>query len=225
MSRRGLFLVLEGPEGAGKSTLAAGLADRMRQAGLDPVLTREPGGTPAGERARAALLDPDHPLGPLSELFFYLAARAELVEKVIGPALTQGRVVLSDRFSLSTEAYQIAGRGLPADVVLGAAQAAASGIRPDLTLVLDVPVEVGRARQMAAGKRPDRLEAESAEFHGRVAARYLAARGEGVRHLDGCLPPDRLLEAAWQEIVRLEPTRFGGTSVGRMTSLAGPEAL
>ena len=225
MSGRGLFLVLEGPEGAGKSTLAAALVQRMRQAGLDPVLTREPGGTPAGERAREALLDPDHPVGPFTELFFYLAARTELVEKVIAPALAEGRVVLSDRFSLSTEAYQIAGRGLPAGVVLSAAEAAAGGIRPDLTLVLDVPVAVGRARQVAAGKRPDRLEAESDEFHARVAACYLAARGEGVRHLDGCLPPDRLLEAAWEEIVRLEPTRFGGTSVGRMTSLAGPEAL
>ena len=225
MSRRGLFLVLEGPEGAGKSTLATALAGRMRQAGLDPVVTREPGGTPAGERARAALLDSEHPMGPFAELFFYLAARAELVEKVIAPSLAEGRVVLSDRFSLSTEAYQIAGRGLPAEVVLPAARAAASAIRPDLTLVLDVPVEIGRARQAAAGKRPDRLEAESAEFHGRVAGFYLAARGEGVRHLDGCLPPDRLLEAAWGEIVRLDPERFGRTTMGRRTSWAGPEAV
>lgn len=214
MSRRGFFLVLEGPEGAGKSTLAAALADRMQRAGLEPVVTREPGGTPAGERARAALLDPAHAVNPIAELFFYLAARAELVEKVIAPALALGRVVLSDRYSLSTEAYQIAGRGLPAEVVRSAASFAQAGIQPDLTLVLDVPPEVGRARQVAAGKRPDRLEAESAEFHRRVSARYLAARGDGVRHLDGCLPPDRLAEAAWEEIVRLDPRRFGGTAIG-----------
>ena len=108
----------------------------------------------------------------------------------------------------------LAGRGLPAEVVRSAASFAQAGIQPDLTLVLDVPPEVGRARQVAAGKRPDRLEAESAEFHRRVSARYLAARGDGVRHLDGCLPPDRLAEAAWEEIVRLDPRRFGGTAIG-----------
>jgi dTMP kinase len=209
MSRRGLFVVLEGPEGSGKSTLAAPLAERMRSRGVEPVLVREPGGTRAGEIARQALLDPEHPVGVLAELFFYLAARAELVEKVIAPALRDGQVVLSDRFSLSTEAYQMAGRGVPGDVVRPANQAAAGGLRPDLTLILDLPPDVGRARQIAAGKRLDRLDAESADFHRRVIDYYLAVRGDGVRHLDGCLAPDRLLQAAWDEVVRLSPERFG----------------
>jgi dTMP kinase len=212
MSAKGLFVVLEGPEGSGKSTLAQPLADRMRAAGVNPVVVREPGGTRAGEIARQAVLDPDHPVGPVAELFFYLAARAELVATVIAPALTAGRVVLSDRFTMSTEAYQMIGRGLPADVVLPANRAAAGGLTPDLTLILDLAPEVGRARQVAAGKRLDRLDAESLEFHRRVLDYYLAARGNGVRHLDAALPPDRLLQVAWEAVAAADPGRFGATA-------------
>jgi dTMP kinase len=208
MSGRGLFVVLEGPEGSGKSTLTAPLADRMRASGVDPVVVREPGGTRAGEIARQALLDPAHPVSALTELFLYLAARAELVSTVIGPALAAGRVVLSDRFALSTEAYQMTGRGIPPEVVRPANRAAAGGLEPDLTLILDLPPEVGRARQVAAGKRLDRLDAESIDFHRRVQAHYLAEQGDRVRHLDACLPPDRLLQAAWAEIAALDPERF-----------------
>jgi dTMP kinase len=204
----GLFLVLEGPEGSGKSSLQARLADRMRSCGVDPVVVREPGGTRAGEIARDALLDPEHPVSPVAELFLFLAARAELVATVIAPALAAGRVVLSDRFVLSTDAYQMAGRGLPPEVVGPANRAAAAGLEPDLTLILDLPPEVGRARQVAAGKRLDRLDAESMELHRRVMAHYLAVQGDRVRHLDGCLPPDRLLQAAWSEIATLDPGRF-----------------
>ena len=209
MSDRGLFVVLEGPEGSGKSTLMAPLAERMRACGVEPVVVREPGGTRAGEIARQALLDPEHPVGTVAELFFYLAARAELVARVIVPALAADRVVLSDRFALSTEAYQMAGRGIPAEVVRPASRAAAGGLTPDLTLILDLPPEVGRARQVAAGKRLDRLDAESDDFHRRVFDYYLAAKGDGVRHLDGRLPPDRLLQAAWVEIAAIAPQRFG----------------
>lgn len=212
MSPRGLFVVLEGPDGSGKSTLVKPLVELMRKRNVEPVVVREPGGTRAGEIARNALLDPAHPVGTLAELFFYLASRAELVEKVIAPALREDRVVLSDRFALTTEAYQMAGRGLPAEVVLPANQAAAGGLRPDLTLILDLPPELGRARQVAAGKQLDRLDAESAEFHRQVIDYYLAVGGDGVRHLDGCMPPDRLLEAAWDEVVRAAPERFGGST-------------
>ena len=212
MSLPGLFVVLEGPDGAGKSTLAAALAGRMRQGGLDPLVVREPGGTHAAEIARRALLDPAHPIGPVSELFFYLAARADLVQSVIQPALAQGRLVLSDRFALTTEAYQMAGRGLPPAVVIAANRLAAHDLVPDLTLILDLSPEVAQARQVAGGKPLDRLEQESVEFHRRVEAFYLTARGDGVRHLDGRLAPDQLLQAAWAEIAPLAPGRLGAVT-------------
>jgi dTMP kinase len=210
MTGGGFFVVLEGPEGSGKSTLAAGLAARMRAEGMEPVAVREPGGTRAAELARQALLDPEHPLGPMAELLFYLAARADLVEQVIRPALATGRIVLSDRFSLSTEAYQIAGRGLDRNLVLTANAAATGGLTPDLTLIVDLDPEVGRARQVASGKRLDRLDQESADFHRRVSAYYLAVEGPSVRHLDGTLSPDRLLQVAWDALASVAP-RVGGS--------------
>jgi dTMP kinase len=208
MTRRGLLIVLEGPEGSGKSTLVGPLAERMRATGVDPVVVREPGSTRAAEIARQALLDPEHPVGPLAELFLYLAARADLVQSTIAPALDAGRVVLSDRFALSTEAYQMAGRGLDPALVRAGNQAATGGVRPDLTLILDLAPELGQARQLAAGKRQDRLDRESVDFHRRVVNFYLAVQGEGVRHLDGSLPPDQLLQAAWTEVRAAAPETF-----------------
>jgi len=208
MSRRGFFIVLEGPEGSGKSSLIAPLVDRMRECQVDPVVIREPGGTRAAEIARQALLDPEHPVGPVAELFLYLAARADLVHTIIKPALAAGRVVLSDRYALSTEAYQMAGRGLDPALVRAANHAATQGITPDLTLILDLSPELGLARQIAGGKRQDRLDRESTEFHRRVVEHYLAVRGPGVRHLDGRLPPDQLLQAAWSEVRAAAPERF-----------------
>jgi len=208
MSRRGFFVVLEGPEGSGKSTLIGPLAERLRAGKIEPLVVREPGGTRAAEIARQALLDPEHPVGPVAELFFYLAARADLVQTVIQPALAAGRFVLSDRFALSTEAYQMAGRGLDPDTVRAANQAATLGIQPDLTLILDLPPELGQARQLAGGKRQDRLDRESADFHRRVVEYYLAVEGSGVRHLDGRLPPDQLLQVAWTEVRNAAPATF-----------------
>ena len=193
----GFFLVLEGPEGAGKTTLAAALAARARAAGGLVVSVREPGGTPVAEAARAIVLDPAHHVPPESELLLMLAARADLVRSVIRPALDGDRLVIADRFDLSTRAYQVAGRGLPEGLVASANRLATGGLQPDLTLVLDLPPEEGRARQLAAGKTRDRMEGEDLAFHERVAASYLAARGAGIQHLNAAIPADRLEEEAW----------------------------
>jgi dTMP kinase len=214
VSASGFFLVLEGPEGAGKSTLGAALARRMRDAGVDPVLVREPGGTPAAEHVRQAFLDPASRFEPVSELLFVTAARANLVHEVIRPALKAGRVVLSDRFDLSTQAYQGAGRGLDPAIVELVNRCATGGLIPDVTLVLDLPPAIGRARQSAAGKAMDRMEREDAAFHERVAAAYLGARGPGIFHLDGTAPAPAVLEAAWQRLQQERADTFGAPRAG-----------
>jgi dTMP kinase len=196
----GLFVAIEGPEGAGKSSLAGALRRRIEAAGLDVVAVREPGGTPVAEAARAAFLDPALDAAPLAEVFLLLAARADLVARVIRPAVARGAVVLCDRFELSTEAYQVAGRGLDATAIGAANRLATGGLRPDLTLVLDVPVAVGRDRQAAQGKVPDRMEQADAAFHERVVAAFQLATGPGVVHIDGTKPPATVEQAAWDVV-------------------------
>jgi dTMP kinase len=205
---RGCFVVLEGPEGAGKTTLAAALVARMRADGIEPVTVREPGGTNVAETLRAELLDPDRRWTAEMELLYMTAARADLVTKVIRPALEQGKVVLSDRYDLSTMAYQGAGRGLPMEHVRWVNRCATGGLEPDLTLVLDIDPELGRQRQVAAGKGADRMEQEGAAFHHRVAAAYLAATGAGVHHLDAGASPQRVLEMAWRCLSTARPETF-----------------
>lgn len=204
-----MFIVVEGPDGAGKSTLVEGLAARIAAAGLDLVTVREPGGTAAAEWARRGAFDPALEASPVAELFFILAARADLVEKVVRPALESGRVVLSDRYELSTWAYQIEGRGLPRDEVTRANRLATGGLAPDLTLVLDIDPAVGRDRQAAQGKGLDRMELEDPTFHARVAEAFRSAGGPAVRHVDAGETPDRVEGAAWA-IVREALGRAAG---------------
>ncbi len=207
----GTFSVVDGPDGAGKTTLVRLLASRLRAAGHEVLEVRQPGGTPVAEAARAAALDADMHASPLAELFLILAARADQVEKVIRPALERGQVVLSDRYDLSTEAYQIAGRGLPRDRVMGANELATDGLRPDLTIVLDLPAEVGLKRQARDGKEPDRIEREGREWHERVAEVFLQASGSGVVHVDATESVDVVERAAWSAVER----HLAETSDGR----------
>jgi dTMP kinase len=205
MADPGLFVVVEGPEGSGKSTLIRALAARMATAGQEPVVVREPGGTALAESVRQTLLEVDHEVAPVAELFLFLAARADLTVQVLRPALARGQVVLADRFTLSTEVYQVVGRGVDGALVAAGNAAATGGLRPDLTLVLDLPPGVGRGRQEAGGKTLDRLDRESSEFHDRICRAYVAVTGPGVVHLDGTGSPEQLLEAAWTAVRTVRP--------------------
>ncbi|MBI3975983.1 MAG: dTMP kinase [Armatimonadetes bacterium] len=177
---RGLFLTLEGPEGAGKSTQGPLLAEHLRRSGLDVLSTREPGGTPIGERIRGVLLDEAHrEMAAETEMLLFAAARAQFVREVVSPALARGVTVLSDRYVDASLAYQGFGRGLDVAVVRWVNEVATGGLLPDLTVLLDIEPTAGLARARAArGKegavgRGDRLEQEAAAFYGRVRAGFL----------------------------------------------------
>ncbi len=202
----GLFIALEGIEGSGKSSQVGLLADRLRAGGHDPLVVREPGGTALAEAARQLVLHGKDELTAAAELFLYLVARADLVARVIRPALAAGRLVLADRYELSTRAYQVAGRGLPLDAVTAAIGLATGGLVPDLYVVLDLPVGAGRARQAAQGKAPDRLERADDAFHERVAAAFRAAAGPGpVVHIAADAPAAAVHEAVWRAVLPLLP--------------------
>jgi len=201
MTDSSVLIVVEGPEGAGKSTLVRALADRLQAEGRPVITVREPGGTPVAEAAREVALKFPHDMAPAAELFLFLAARADLVHRVIRPALEAGDVVVADRFDLSTLAYQVAGAGLPYEEVAQAIRLATGGLVPDVTLVLDIPVEVGRERQRAAHKVQDRFERQDDAFHRRVLEAYRQARGPGVVHLDATQSKKAVLDAAWKEVL------------------------
>ena len=166
------LIVLEGPEGAGKTTQIKLLADALKKAGRKVVSLREPGGTPLGEEVRKVLLhDAALDIVPRAESLLFMAARAQIVEKEVMPALQQGATVLLDRFFLSTYAYQMAGRGLPHDQVTAANKLATAALRPDLTILLTMPASEGLARAQKRGAK-DRMEQADAEFHERVVKAF-----------------------------------------------------
>ncbi len=177
-AEKGRFITFEGGEGVGKSTQLDRLAAHLRARGLEVVTTREPGGTPKAEALRKVLLSGRiAPLGPLAEAALFAAARIDHVDRLIAPALARGAYVLCDRFADSTRAYQGARGGVDAQTLALLEQAAVGDIRPDLTLILDLPHEQGMARaarrREASGLRADRFEAEDGGFHEELRRAFL----------------------------------------------------
>ncbi len=211
----GLFIVFEGGEGAGKSTQARMLSRRLTREGYQVVLTHEPGGTPLGEAVRRWLKTRPG-LTPTTELMLFTAARAQLVETVISPALESGRIVVCDRFVASTVAYQGCGRGLDLQLINRLNRAATHDLFPDLTVFLDMEVESGLARKKGhlggqTGER-DTFESETLEFHRRVREGYLdlasseppgCSGREGWLVIDGTLPRDTIASRIWEKVRQL----------------------
>lgn len=195
---RGKLITLEGGEGAGKSTVIAALRDALEARGFEVVRTREPGGTIVGEAIRELLLDPAQAgLGADTELLLMFAARAQLVRETIRPALERGTVVISDRFTDASFAYQGGGRGLDAGRI-AELERWAVGLKPDLTFLLDVGVTEGLARARGRGE-PDRIEREEADFFTRIREVYLArahAEPKRFRVIDAAQPPEIVVATA-----------------------------
>jgi dTMP kinase len=200
----GKFITLEGGEGAGKSTVLNSVRELLTARGIDFVVTREPGGTPAGEAIRSVLLDPKlRGLCAESELLLMFASRAQLVRDVIQPSLAAGKWVLSDRFTDASFAYQGGGRGQPASRIAELETWAASGVKPDLTLLLDLPISEGMKRANGRGEA-DRIEMENADFFERVRAAYrdrAASQPQRFRVIDAGQPLQRVLDDVHRVIV------------------------
>jgi dTMP kinase len=174
---RGTFITFEGIDGSGKSTQLRMLASDLRVKGYDVLTTLEPGGTPLGRRLRAAFLETEESVDPLAELLLFAADRAQHVRFLIKPKLAEGKIVISDRYADATFAYQGAGRGFPKDMVNEVIRLATDGLKPDLTLFFDLPVEMAlartKSRQDASGEPKNRMDDEAADFYRRVREAYL----------------------------------------------------
>jgi dTMP kinase len=200
---RGKLIVFEGAEGAGKSTQIKLIAARLKSAGIQCVTLREPGGTPVGDAIRAILLDSEHHISAPGEAMLFMASRAELIAREIRPAIEQGKVVLLDRFFLSTYAYQIVGRGLPEEEVRAANRLATGGLVPDLTLLLDISSREGLGRADARGKR-DRIERSGDDFHDRVGSAFREFVEPAWQHSHPECGPIKLIDGTGDEMTVLE---------------------
>ncbi len=212
MTDRGLFLTFEGMDGSGKTTQLKLLAERVEAAGHPVLVTVEPGGTEIGKQVRRILLDArNQELSPTAELLLYFAARAQNVDEWIRPALAQGKIVIADRFTDSTLAYQGAARGLGEDVVLELDRIACRGLKPDLTLCVDIELDTSLARAHArnreiartGARQETRMDEQSAEFHGKVRDAYLRLarrEPERVRIIDGRATIPEVAERIWSVV-------------------------
>ena len=205
---RGIFITFEGPDGSGKSTQARILANRLRRDCFSVLESVEPGGTPIGQQIRRILLDSaNQELRPTAELLLMFAARAQNVDQWILPALSDGKVVISDRFTDSSLAYQGAGRGLGSEVVLELDRIACRGLIPDLTLCIDIDSETGLARARDRNRNgaghESRIDEQALEFHQKVRVAYhdIARRvPQRFRLIDGGGTPDEIAAKVWTEV-------------------------
>lgn len=213
MAQRGRLITLEGGEGVGKSTLAAALVSRLSDRGLKIVRTREPGGSPGAEALRKLILTPPAELGqwgPLTEALMFYAARRDHLDKLIRPALDTGAWVICDRFSDSTRAYQAAAGGVLHDEIEALESICVGSNGPDLTLVLDLPLAVARARMAGRATKDDAIESRGADYHERVRRAFLdiaRANPQRCAVLDASLAQDALTDAAMAVIDQ----RLGGS--------------
>ena len=199
MGERGALITIEGVDGAGKTTLAGGLVDALAARGVQARLLREPGGVQTSEAVRRLVKDPALTVGARTEALLYAAARAQLVEEALEPALTAGEWILLDRFVDSSLAYQGGGRELGIEAVRELNRFATGGLTPDRTLLLTLDPASAQARADARGETPDRLELAGADFFSRIADAYLelaAAEPQRIRVLDASLPPEQVLAKA-----------------------------
>ena len=208
MRARGLFISFEGLDGSGKTTQMRRLAKRLRAGGHVVLETVEPGGTEIGGKIRQVLLDAaNQELSPIAELLLYFASRAQNVDERIGPALRRGEIVLADRFTDSTLVYQGCGRGLGAETVLALDRVACRGLKPDLTLLVDIDVETSlaraRARNAAEPAGETRMDEQSLEFHRKVYEAYqalAAGEPERIRRIDGRAAIEEIERAIWDMV-------------------------
>ncbi len=200
---KGYFITFEGIDGCGKSTQVRRLGERLQGKGIDVVITREPGGTEISEWISKLVKDKRNArIGGLTELFLYMASRSQHVEEVIGPSVKEGKILVSERFSDSTLAYQGYGRQLDMKVISSLNSIATKGIAPDLTILIDLPVDVAQGRIEQRGTPPDRLESEDREFHCRVKKGYLEiARIEPQRVI--IIDGSRGVESVWGEVKKV----------------------
>jgi dTMP kinase len=214
--RRGVFIVLEGVEGAGKTTQARMIGEWLHARGVPHTIAREPGGTAVGEAIRHVVQDrPELEVPPETELLLYVASRAAYVAEIVRPALARGEVVVSDRYSWSTLAYQGYGRELDLEAVLAVNRFGTGGLEPDLYLVFDLPVEVGRARQRASGQSDDRMEQAGPSFLQRVREGYHALAGGNpqARIVEADADPEVVFERVLSALREALPETFGGPGV------------